>query len=55
MSKDNTVSIAEIARVKRNRETLALLKTFATAVLSIAGNDSKTLTEHMPKRDKGEA
>lgn len=49
MAKDTTVSIAEIARVKRNRETIALLKIFAMAVLSSAG------TEHMSKRDKGEA
>ena len=41
MAKDTTVSIAEIARVKRNRETLALLRTFAMAVLSIAENGTK--------------
>lgn len=34
MAKDNTVSLAEFARVERNRETFALLRTFAMAVLS---------------------
>lgn len=35
----------EIARQKRNRETLALLETFMNAALSIFDDDHKTSTE----------